>query len=384
MTLILCILLSVSIVVALTMGVRIVRLIRRFTARSVPQLPATDEELPTVSVCIPARDEMHAMTQCLERVIASTYPKLEIIVLDDASRDNTSILIKSFAHSGVRFVEGAPLPDGWLGKTYAEHELCREASGDLILFLDVDTHIRPQTIDTLVALLLAERSTMVSILPTRDDVWRGSILFATLRYFWTILLHRPALPAVASSAWLVRREYLKEQFDDLEKLRLAVEPERLVAAQTMRQDAYRFYISTTSIGVSYEKKWRSQLETSIRLIYPALGGRVIQVVMAYLILALMILPFAWAPTALYFGWQASHFVALVGAIAMITTYTCYTTRVWRKGWLVGGIVFPFVLVQELYLLTKSVYAYSTRTVTWKGRPITGSAKSVMRPAEDAS
>ena len=69
MTLILCILLSASIVVALTMGVRIVRLMRRFTAHSVPRLPATDEELPTVSVCIPARDEMHAMTQCLERVI---------------------------------------------------------------------------------------------------------------------------------------------------------------------------------------------------------------------------------------------------------------------------------------------------------------------------
>ena len=106
--------------------------------------------------------------------------------------------------------------------------------------------------------------------------------------------------------------------------------------------------------------------------------------MAYLTLALMILPFAWVPTALYLGWQVSHFIALVGAIAMIITYTCYTTRVWRKGWLVGGIVFPFVLVQELYLLTKSVYAYSTRTVTWKGRPITGSAKSVMRPAEDVS
>lgn len=382
MTLILYVLLSMSSIVTLVAGARIIRLLRRFTVRNLAKVPQSDDDLPTVSVCIPARDEMHAMTQCLERVVASTYPKLEIIVLDDASKDNTSILIKSFAHSGVRFVEGAPLPEGWLGKTHAEHELFREASGDLILFLDVDTHIRPQTIDALVAQLLAEKAVMVSVLPTRDDIWRGSILFATLRYFWTILLHRAVLPAVASSAWLVRRDYLKEQFAGLETLRLAVEPERLVAAHALGQDAYRFYVSTPTLGVSYEKKWRSQLETSVRLIYPALRGRIIQVVLAYIALLLMLLPFVWVSTAIVIGWQPSHLMALVVAVLMIIVYTCYTTRVWRKGWLIGGLVFPFVLAQELCLLTASVYAYSTRSVTWKGRPITGSVKSVIRPIED--
>lgn len=382
MTLILYVLLSMSSIVTLVAGARIIRLLRRFTVRNLAKVPQSDDDLPTVSVCIPARDEMHAMTQCLERVVASTYPKLEIIVLDDASKDNTSILIKSFAHSGVRFVEGAPLPEGWLGKTHAEHELFREASGDLILFLDVDTHIRPQTIDALVAQLLAEKAVMVSVLPTRDDIWRGSILFATLRYFWTILLHRAVLPAVASSAWLVRRDYLKEQFAGLETLRLAVEPERLVAAHALGQDAYRFYVSTPALGVSYEKKWRSQLETSVRLIYPALRGRIIQVVLAYIALLLMLLPFVWVSTAIVIGWQPSHLMALVVAALMIIVYTCYTTRVWRKGWLIGGLVFPFVLAQELCLLTASVYAYSTRSVTWKGRPITGSVKSVIRPIED--
>lgn len=382
MTLILYVFLSTSGIMAAVMGARIVHLLRRFTVRSLPELPRADEALPTVSVCIPARDEMHAMTQCLERVVASTYPKLEIIVLDDASKDNTSILIKSFAHSGVRFVEGSPLPDGWLGKTYAEHELFQEASGELILFLDVDTHIRPQTIDTLVALFMAEKSTMMSVLPTRDDVWRGSILFATLRYFWTILLHRPSLPAVASSAWLARRDYLDHRWNGLEKLRLAVEPERLIAADTMQQDAYRFYVSTAAIGVSYEKKWQSQLETSIRLMYPALGGRIIQVMAMYALLALALLPFAWVPTVLWLGWYMSHLIALVAALGLIVVYSCYTTRVWRKGWLIGGLVFPFVLLQEVYLLTTSVYAYSTRTVTWKGRPIIRSAKAVMQPTED--
>ena len=91
------------------------------------------DEIPSVSVCIAARNETHAMTQCLERVIATDYPKLEIIVLDDGSRDDTSILIKSFAHAGVRFVEGKTLQDGWLGKNYAQYTLAKEASGKIVV-----------------------------------------------------------------------------------------------------------------------------------------------------------------------------------------------------------------------------------------------------------
>jgi cellulose synthase/poly-beta-1,6-N-acetylglucosamine synthase-like glycosyltransferase len=89
----------------------------RFQQRVTPKQMIT--ELPSVSVCIPARNEMHVMTECLESVLASTYPKLEVIVLDDRSEDTTSTLVKAFARDGVRFVEGKKLPPGWLGKNYA-------------------------------------------------------------------------------------------------------------------------------------------------------------------------------------------------------------------------------------------------------------------------
>jgi hypothetical protein len=49
-------------------------------------------------------------------------------VFNDQSGDNTSFLIKSFAHAGVRFIDGSPLPEGWLGKNFAQHHLYRESS----------------------------------------------------------------------------------------------------------------------------------------------------------------------------------------------------------------------------------------------------------------
>src|SRR5690606_10627587 len=63
----------------------------------------SDKELPTVSVCIPARNETNALEDCLRSMLANDYPKLEILVLDDCSQDRTAEVIKSFAHAGVRF-----------------------------------------------------------------------------------------------------------------------------------------------------------------------------------------------------------------------------------------------------------------------------------------
>jgi cellulose synthase/poly-beta-1,6-N-acetylglucosamine synthase-like glycosyltransferase len=45
------------------LAARILILMQRFTPPGIPDLPSSDDELPTVSICIPARNEMHSMTQ---------------------------------------------------------------------------------------------------------------------------------------------------------------------------------------------------------------------------------------------------------------------------------------------------------------------------------
>ena len=90
-------------------GIRLYRSMKR--SRLPDDVPAA-VDVPSVSVCIPARNETHAMAECLERVLASDYPKLEILVFDDNSADDTSTIIRSFAQEGVRFVAGTELPEG--------------------------------------------------------------------------------------------------------------------------------------------------------------------------------------------------------------------------------------------------------------------------------
>ena len=63
----------------------------RQAPKSTKTLQATqhyaDKDLPSISVLIPARNETEELHACLDALVASDYPKLEILVLDDCSQE---------------------------------------------------------------------------------------------------------------------------------------------------------------------------------------------------------------------------------------------------------------------------------------------------------
>lgn len=348
---------------------KLVYAFNHFRMKQLTSVPALLENLPSVSVCIPARNETHAMTQCLENVIASRYPKLEIIVLDDSSVDNTSILIKSFAHAGVRFVQGSPLKDGWLGRNYALNGLMEEASGSFILFMDVDTIIEPDTIGQLVAYATQENANMISVLPQRADKWRMSLFMTTLRYLRELLLHKKNNPAVASNAWMINRRVLQQELGGFEDCKVNIQPEAYFASILMLQNKYRFLIGTKLLGVNYEKKWLSQIETGVRLSYPIFGGSILSNLRAlsamFIIAAMPIV----ALSSIFTGIQLVQIVAIIFSMIFALIYGVFLSRTWRSLWWFGMLFWPLIAVQELVVMTASLVGYTRKTITWKGRPI---------------
>ena len=336
-----------------------------------------DVDLPSVSVCIPARNEAHALMDCLQKVIASDYEKLEVIVLDDVSADNTSALIKSFASEGVRFVQGSPLKEGWLGKNHALQGLLEEASGSYVLFMDVDTRLEPHAVEHMIRYALSHRAAMVSVLPRREDGWRASIFFSPLRYFWEVIFNRKALPSTSSNAWLIRRETLLAKFDGFKTISSAVQPEAKLAAELAQTNDYRFLIGSKYFGVGYEKKWRSQLITSVRLLYPLIGERVLLALLAIVDLLFFIVPFL--VLCVLFPLDLVSVPAIVSSaivgMGFMALYAVYTHRVWRHGWLIGSILWPLIVLQEVILIIASLFQYKRRTVKWKGRLIRPEAQS---------
>lgn len=326
------------------------------------------DDLPTVSVCIPARNEMHAMTECLERVLASDYPKLEIIVLDDSSVDDTSMLVKSFAHAGVRFVEGSTLPEDWLGKNNALQGLLDEASGKYILFLDVDTTIRPQSIKYLLEWTLTHNAKLMSVMPQREDGLRASIFLGTLRYFWLLLLSSRTKPAVSPVAWLVQRESLIG-IGGFRQFKLDPQPEIAIARALDATSGQQLVISNKILGISYEKKWSSQVETSVRLLSPMFGGSLHTLLTSILLLSSIVVPLVTFIVSYLTSFAVG--MALAAAVMMLITIVSlrFFHAAWRYGWWLGAVHWPYVVLQEAILMIVSVAAYRYGQVTWKGRPI---------------
>ncbi|HEX8608001.1 MAG TPA: glycosyltransferase, partial [Pedobacter sp.] len=79
------------------------------------------EESVLVSVLIPARDEENNIRRLLNSLLVQKSVSLEIIVLDDHSRDATKAIVEEYAskNSTIRVLAGQALPEGWTGKNFA-------------------------------------------------------------------------------------------------------------------------------------------------------------------------------------------------------------------------------------------------------------------------
>ncbi len=132
-----------------------------------PPPPVPEGDRPKVSVLVPARNEERAIGRLLTDVLASTDVDLEIVVLDDASDDDTAAIVFQHAEADprVRLVRGEPLPQGWCGKQHACWQLAKEARHDIWVFLDVDVEVTPDGIARTVAFLEANHAALGSGFP---------------------------------------------------------------------------------------------------------------------------------------------------------------------------------------------------------------------------
>jgi len=108
---------------------------------SLDDLGAAAPGAARVSIVLPARNEAAHIAECLRSLRASSWPALEIIVVNDGSTDGTADLARSAADGDPRVtvVDAPPLPAGWFGKQWACHTGAGIATGMLLLFTDADT-----------------------------------------------------------------------------------------------------------------------------------------------------------------------------------------------------------------------------------------------------
>lgn len=111
---------------------------RREGRRDYKDIPVL-ESYPMVSVLIPARNEKEALEITVQSVLRSKYPNFEVIVIDDASTDETPKIIERLAqtHSQVRGV----FMKKNVGKPTALNTALFASRGEIILAIDADAYL---------------------------------------------------------------------------------------------------------------------------------------------------------------------------------------------------------------------------------------------------
>lgn len=106
-------------------------------------------DLPHVSVVIPAYNAAERLPTALDSVRAQTYPseKLEVIVVDDGSTDDTAAVAREHLR-GASPMETQVMSVENGGPSWARNVGWRRSSGEWIQFLDDDDLLTPGKIET--------------------------------------------------------------------------------------------------------------------------------------------------------------------------------------------------------------------------------------------
>lgn len=148
---------------------------------------------PTLSVLIPAYNEEKVLRRSIETVLEASYPKKEIIVIDDGSTDKTYQVAQGFISSGIKIIRR---PNG--GKAIALNHGLRFAKGEIIVVVDADSMVGKNTLIDLVQAFqdpdVAAVAGNIKVLNRRNWLTRCQ----ALEYIASINLYRRALDVFGS------------------------------------------------------------------------------------------------------------------------------------------------------------------------------------------
>jgi chlorobactene glucosyltransferase len=224
----------------------VVTLVRSLDSRSLDEYDATAEsDAPVVSVIIPARNEARNIERCARSVLATTYPNVEVIVVDDHSTDDTGAIARRIATSDerLRVIAAPDLPVGWFGKQWACASGARGARGSLLCFTDADTTHAPDLLARAVNGVRARDADLLTVAGAQEmrGFWERIVqpqLFALLsfRYGGTEHVSRTRRPAdaIANGQFILVRRSTYDGMDGHERVRDLVAEDLAMAQEWVR------------------------------------------------------------------------------------------------------------------------------------------------------
>lgn len=218
---------------------------------------------PFISVIMPAHNAESMLPGTLGALRASDMPEddWELIVVDDASTDDTAVVAARFADTVVR-LSGKPH-----GPAYARNRGSEVARGDCLAFIDADVVVRSDTLTRFAAVLRSERD-VAAVFGAYDTSPPAPGLMSQYRNLLHHYVHSRNAGDVETfwaGAGVVRRQVFEEvgMYDEWHYARPQIEDIEL--GQRIRSTGYRILLRP-DIQVTHLKRWTfgSVVRTDLR------------------------------------------------------------------------------------------------------------------------
>ena len=117
---------------------------------STKNIPKTyqDHTSAKVSIIVPIYNTAKYLPKCLDSIIKQTHQKLEVILIDDGSTDNSGQIADSYARQDSRI---KVIHQENQGQSTARNQGLKKATGEFVSFIDSDDEIKPDFIEKLLS-----------------------------------------------------------------------------------------------------------------------------------------------------------------------------------------------------------------------------------------
>lgn len=361
-----------------------------------PLLPAHkniyEQEVPLVSICIPARNEEAVIERCVRSALRQNYPNLEVLVLDDESTDRTADILQHIkGETSIPLVlpNSKPKPHNWLGKPWACQQLADHARGNILLFIDADTWLEKNMVAKVVRTMGHDVIDFLTVWPQQqlNSFWEKTILplvyYALLTLLPSRFVHkapkwipkileplvRPMFAAACGQCMAFKRsayESINGHFSVKDQVVEDVALARRIKKAGLSMKMYhgqssiscRMYTSAQEIRDGFSKNFLAGFDHNIPLF----------AMMALLHLVVFVLPFILLPIALLKGYWL---VALLSGLAVVFVIS---HRLLLAAWFNWSYLYSFlhplgVLWFQKLGLASVVSYYRGESSTWKGRKV---------------
>jgi glycosyltransferase involved in cell wall biosynthesis len=324
-----------------------------------------------VSILIPARNEQDNIISLLQSINNQNYNTYEVIILDDESTDDTYNICLRFAAEHPKFsvIKGQPLPQGWIGKNYACHQLALQAKGRYLLFLDADEKVNKNLINSAVHRMRLRGLGLLSLFTNQEMVTPGELAVVPLMHYVLInllplrliyLVKKQASVAAASGQFMMfdAPVYHQNQWHRLVKNKVVEDVEIM---KTIKAYGYNGegLLANGMISCRMYKGYTEALDGFSKNFMAAFNYS-IPIFLIYLVMLI------GGPLLIFSTGSLQLISFMIGLIALSRIMISFLSG---QNALINLLLHPVQMLSLLFIAIKSIQKHLTKTTVWKGRKI---------------